>query len=70
MTNIKTVNGKKFVSFKTKIVLCVLFALIMGLLSSFVAFQVGVIVVDEFFLSEEAEAERALLLDDPEVRGG
>jgi signal transduction histidine kinase len=58
LNNIKTVNGKKFVSFKTKIVLCVLFALIMGLLSSFVAFQVGVIVVDEFFLSEEAEAER------------
>ena len=30
----------------------------MGLISSFVTFEVGVRVVDEFFLSEEAEAER------------
>ncbi len=58
MTNEKTVNGKKFISFKTRIVLCVLLALILGLLSSFVTFEVGIRVVDEFFLSEEAEAQR------------
>ncbi|MBQ6936140.1 MAG: HAMP domain-containing histidine kinase [Clostridia bacterium] len=58
MINRKTVNGKKFVSFKTKIVLCVLLALILGLLSSFLTFEIGIRVVDEFFLSEEAEAER------------
>ena len=51
-------NGKKFVSFKTRIVLCVLLALILGLLSSFLTFEIGIRVVDEFFLSEEAEAER------------
>ncbi|MBO5856812.1 MAG: HAMP domain-containing histidine kinase [Clostridia bacterium] len=58
MTNKKTVNGKKFISFKTRIVLCVLLALILGMLSYFVTFEVGVRVVDEIFLSEEAEAER------------
>ena len=62
MTNKKTVNGKKFVSFKTRIVLCVLLALILGLFSSFVTFEVGVRVVDEIFLSEEAEAERDIEL--------
>ena len=56
--NLKKVNGKKFVSLKTRIVLCVLLALILALLASMIAFTVGNIVVDEFFLSEEAEAER------------
>lgn len=57
MTN-KKINGKKFVSFKTKIVLCGLLAFILAVISSLVAFYVGEFVVDEFFLSEEAEAER------------
>ena len=34
----------------------------MGLISSFVTFEVGVRVVDEIFLSEEAEAERDIEL--------
>lgn len=58
MTDRKTVNGKKFISIKTRIVLCVLLALVLGLAASFITFEVGVIVVDEFFLSEEAELER------------
>lgn len=57
MTN-KKINGKKFVSLKTKIVLCGLLAFIFAVISSLVAFYVGEFVVDEFFLSEEAEAER------------
>ena len=57
MTN-KKINGKKFVSLKTKIVLCGLLAFILAVISSLVAFYVGEFVVDEFFLSEEAEAER------------
>ena len=57
MTN-KKINGKKFVSLKTKIVLCVLLAFILAVISSLVAFYVSEFVVDEFFLSEEAEAER------------
>ena len=56
--NLKKVNGKKFVSLKTRIVLCVLLALILAVLASMITFTVGNIVVDEFFLSEEAEAER------------
>ena len=58
MTNKKTVNGKKFVSLKTRIVLCVLLALVIGVFSSLFTFKVAEYVVDEFFLSEEAEAER------------
>jgi signal transduction histidine kinase len=57
LTN-KKINGKKFVSLKTKIVLCGLLAFILAVISSLVAFYVGEFVVDEFFLSEEAEAER------------
>lgn len=57
MTN-KKINGKKFVSLKTKIVLCGLLAFILAVISSLVAFYVGEFVVDEVFLSEEAEAER------------
>ena len=38
--------------------MCVLLALILALLASMIAFTVGNIVVDEFFLSEEAEAQR------------
>lgn len=58
MTNQKRVNGKKFSSLKTKIIVCVLFALIFAVLSSSVAYYIGEFVVDEFFLSEEAELER------------
>lgn len=59
MTNSKKrVNGKKFISFKTKIVLCVLLAFVLAFISSVVTFEIGALVVDEFFLSEEAEAER------------
>ena len=58
MTNKKTVNGKKFVSLKTRIVLCVLLALVIGVFSALFTFKVAEYVVDEFFLSEEAEAER------------
>ena len=54
----KRVNGKKFVSFKTRIVLCVLLALVLGIASSMIAFEISNLVIDEFFLSEEAEAER------------
>lgn len=57
MTN-KKINGKSFVSLKTKIVLCVLLAFILAVISSLVAFYVSEFVVDEVFLSEEAEAER------------
>ncbi len=57
MTN-KKINGKKFVSLKTKIVLCGLLAFILAVISSLVAFYVSEFVVDEVFLSEEAEAER------------
>ena len=57
MTN-KKINGKKFVSLKTKIVLCGLLAFILAVISALVAFYVGEFVVDEVFLSEEAEAER------------
>ena len=57
MTN-KKINGKKFVSLKTKIVLCGLLAFILAVISSLVAFYVSKFVVDEVFLSEEAEAVR------------
>jgi len=57
LTN-KKINGKSFVSLKTKIVLCVLLAFILAVISSLVAFYVSEFVVDEVFLSEEAEAER------------
>lgn len=62
MINRKIVNGKKFVSFRTKIALCVLLALILGIGSSFITFEVGTIIVDEFFLSEEAEVQRDIEL--------
>ncbi|MBO7179789.1 MAG: HAMP domain-containing histidine kinase [Clostridia bacterium] len=59
MTNSKkSVNGKKFISFKTRIVLCILLALVLAMVSSIITFEIGIYVVDEFFLSEEAEAER------------
>jgi hypothetical protein len=48
LTN-KKINGKKFVSLKTKIVLCGLLAFILAVISSLVAFYVGEFVVDEFF---------------------
>lgn len=54
----KKINGKKFVSFKTRIVLCVLLALVLGFASSMIAFEISNLVIDEFFLSEEAEAQR------------
>lgn len=57
MTN-KKINGKRFVSFKTSLVLCVLLALLLAVLAAGVTYHVGGYVVDEFFLSEEAEAER------------
>ncbi len=59
MTNSnKRINGKKFVSFKTRIVLCILLALVLALFASVVTYEIGNIVIDEFFLSEEAEAQR------------
>ncbi len=59
MTNSKKrINGKKFVSFKTRIVLCILLALVLALFASVVTYKIGNIVIDEFFLSEEAEAQR------------
>ena len=54
----KKINGKKFSSLKTKIIVCVLFALILAIFSSIVAYHIGAFVVDDFFLSEEAELER------------
>lgn len=51
-------NGKKFFSLKTRIVLCVLLALVLGLSASVLTFEIGSIVVDKFFLSEKAEAEK------------
>ena len=61
MTN-KKINGKSFISLKTKIVLCVLLAFILAVISSLVAFYVSEFVVDEVFLSEEAELERDIEL--------
>ncbi len=58
MTKRKRINGKKFISFRTQIVVCVLVAFVVAILSSVFAFKTGIYVVEEFFLSEEAEAER------------
>ena len=59
MTNRKKLsNGKKLLSLKTRIVLCVLVALVLGLISSGATLFVGEFIVDEFFLSEKAEAEK------------
>jgi signal transduction histidine kinase len=58
LTNKKIINGKKFVSFKTRNILAVLLALVVGIVASVFSFRIGVFVVDEFFLSEEAEAQR------------
>ncbi len=57
MTN-KKINGKSFVSLKTKIVLCVLLALVLGVGASILSYEISSWVVSEFFLSEEAEAQR------------
>lgn len=54
----KRVNGKKLVSFKVQFVTCVIIAFILATTSFLITIFVGAKVVDEFFLSEEAEAQR------------
>ena len=58
MTNRKEINGKKFVSFKTRNILSVLLALVLAVLSSLFSFYTGIYVINQVFLSEEAEAQR------------
>ncbi len=57
MTN-KKINGKRFVSFKTSLVFCVLLALVLGVGASILSYEISSWAVSEFFLSEEAEAQR------------
>ena len=58
MTNRKEINGKKFVSFKTRNILSVLLALVLAVLTSLFSFYTGIYVINQVFLSEEAEAQR------------
>ena len=58
MTKRKIINGKKFISLKTRSILAVLLALVAALLSAGLTFEIGEHVINEMFLSEEAEAER------------
>ena len=57
MTN-KRINGKRFISFRTSLVFCILLALILGVGASVLSYEISSWVVSEFFLSEEAEAAR------------
>ncbi len=58
MANRKEINGKKFVSFKTRNILSVLIALVVAVISSTFSFYTGIYVINNVFLSDEAEAQR------------
>ncbi len=58
MANRKEINGKKFVSFKTRNILSVLLALVVAVISSTFSFYTGIYVINNVFLSDEAEAQR------------
>ncbi|MBR2876878.1 MAG: HAMP domain-containing histidine kinase, partial [Clostridia bacterium] len=54
----RKLNGKRFISFKTRIIVCIFVAFVVAVIASTITYKLGIYVVDEFFLSEKAEAER------------